>query len=161
MAEETVAVDTEAQESEAPKAERKPVNPFDKAPSATHISLAKYCTDNSPVEVTPEQAQAVLVLHGTWQASPERKAERDAEKAEKARQAEAAKAEREKKAAERKAENERKAAEKKAKEAAKAAEANGDDSDLDSADNSDDTTETEAPKPRRRRKAPATATADA
>ncbi|WPH58009.1 hypothetical protein SEA_LUCKYLEO_61 [Gordonia phage LuckyLeo] len=159
MAEETVAVDTEAQESEKVTKERTPVNPFDKEPSGTHRSLAKYVTENSPVELTPEQAQAVLVLHGQWQASPERKAEREAEKAEKARLAEEAKAERERKAAERKAENERKAAEKKAKEAAKAAEANDDDSDLDAVDNSDDDTETEAPKPRRRRKAPATADA--
>lgn len=50
--------------------------------TSTHESLAKYVTEKSGVEVSPEQAGALLRLHGKWQASPERQAERDAEKLE-------------------------------------------------------------------------------
>lgn len=146
----------ETTEADTKAADRKPVDPFEKAPSEAQVSLAKYVTDNSPVELTAEQAQAVLVLHGQWQSSPERKAEREAEKAAKAEAAAKAKEERERKAAE-KAEAKAKAdAEKKAKDAAKAAESAGDDSDLDTTDNSDEAapeTDGEAKPPRRRRKA--------
>ena len=104
---------------------------FVAAPTLTHESLAAYINEHAAgqldAEVTPIQAQALLALHGPWQASPDRVAEREQEKAEKARLREekqaALKIKREE-AAKKKAEE---AAKKKAKEEAEA----GDDSDLD------------------------------
>lgn len=124
-------------------------------PTLTHKSLAKYVTEHSGVELTPEQAHAVLSFHGKWQKDPARVTEREAEKLERdaaladAKVArDAAAKEKKEKAAELKAQKD---AAKKAKDAADA----GDDSDLDSVD--EDATDDEgAPTPRKRRaKAPA------
>ena len=53
-------------------------------PTATHRSLAAYVTEHSGVEITEEQACALLIFHKYWQADPARKAEREAEKQAKA-----------------------------------------------------------------------------
>lgn len=156
MTEENVTEATETAEATEEKAtKRAPVDPFAKEPTATHRSLAKYVSDNSPVELSPEQAQAVLVLHSKWQSSDERKAEREIEKAEAAKEAEAKKAEREAAKAKREAEKEAKAKEKAAKEAAKKAAEEGSDSDLDA--EPDDEAPAEGGRPKRRRRAAATA----
>lgn len=104
-------------------------------PSSAHESLARYVNANTDQEVTPEQVGAMLTMHGKWQSSDERKAEREQERADKAKNQEEAKAARqaakEAKAAERAEEKTRKA------EAKKAAQADSEAA-LDSDDGEDD-----------------------
>lgn len=130
---------------------------FESNPKPIHESLASYVSTNSGVSVTAAQAEALLKFHGKWQSSPERKAEREQEKAAAAEEAAKRKEENEAKKAAAKAKREAEAAEKKAKKAAE----KGDDSDLDdSLDDLDGETETPAPKPARSRRKPAAATDD-
>lgn len=48
------------------------------APTEAHVSLAKFLTENTPVEVTPEAAWAFIMGHRIWQSGPERAAEKEA-----------------------------------------------------------------------------------
>jgi len=134
---ETVANETVETAAEAVAEETKAPKEFKSNPGPIHESLARYVSEHSGIEVSAEQAQALLVLHKNWQSSPERKAEREQEKLLKAEEAAKRKAEAEEKKAAAKAERERKAAEKKAKEAAKKAAAEDNDSDLDDLDADD------------------------
>lgn len=126
----------------------------DVKPTQANESLAKFLTDNTPIEITPEQAWAFIAGHRVWQSGPERKAELEAIRVEKAEAAEVAKAERAEKAEQRKQEKAAKDAEKARKKAEKeAAEAAGeesDDSDLDETDEEGD--EESTPKPTRRKR---------
>lgn len=131
-------------------------------PTEAHISLAKFLTENTPVEVSPEQAWAFIIGHRIWQSGDERKAELAALREAKAKESEEKKAEREQKAAERKAEAERKKEAAEAKKRAKEAEEAGDDSDIETEDEDGADVETEAvaaPKRRRTGKAAKTQTA--
>lgn len=152
---------TEATESAEATAARKSGPPEDwtPAPTATHRSLATYVTEHSGVEISEEQACALLIFHKYWQADPARKAEREAEKEAKAIAAAEAKAKRDEEKAKRKAEAEEAKRRKEEKAKAKAAAEADDDSDLDDDDapESDDLDGEEAPKPRRRRRKPVAA----
>ena len=154
MSDETVTEATEAEETK-PAKQTGPPEDWTPKPTATHESLAAYVTEHSGVEISNEQACALLIFHKYWQSDPARKAEREAEKEAKAAEAEekraAREAEKERKRAEREEAKRRKEEKAKAKAAAEA----DDDSDLDDddldagleADGAD-----EAPKPKRRRR---------
>lgn len=127
--------------------ELKALTAEDVKPTEAHISLAKYLTEFGPVPVTPEQAYAFIMGHRPWQSGPERAAEKEELKIEKAKADEAKKAELEEKRAakalEKEAADKAKAEKKAAAAAAKAAreaagEATSDDSDLDDADEGDE-----------------------
>lgn len=144
---------TEAPEATETKPARKAGPPEDWTPNptATHKSLSAYVTEHSGVEISDEQACALLIFHKYWQADPARKAEREAEKAAKAEEAAAKKALREEEKARKAAEREEAKRRKEEKAKAKAAAEADDDSDLDDIDDLDGVEE-EAPKPKRRRR---------
>lgn len=144
---------TEATESKPARKAGPPEN-WTPNPTATHASLAAYVTEHSGVEITEEQACALLIFHKYWQADPARKAEREAEKEAKRIEAEQRKAEREAEKERKKAEREEAKRRKEEKAKAKAAAEADDDSDLDDVDEADDldTDAEEAPKPKRRRR---------
>lgn len=50
-----------------------------KDPSSLHTALAAYIAVEAGVTISPKQVQAVLAMHGTFQASPENAARRTAE----------------------------------------------------------------------------------
>lgn len=153
MSDETTTEATEATETKPARKVGPPEN-WTPAPTATHRSLAAYVTEHSGIEITDDQASALLIFHKYWQADPARKAERDAEKQAKAEEAEAKKAAREEEKARKAAEREEAKRRKEEKAKAKAAAEADDDSDLDDADDADDLDldAEEAPKPKRRRR---------
>lgn len=146
-----VEVDPTAEETATKKAGG-PKGPRLTAPSSAHKSLADYVNANSDQSVTPDQVMAMLVLHNKWQSSPERKTEREAEKAQNAELAEAKKAANAEKAAAKKIADAEAKAKKDAKDKAKAAKASEGDDDLDDLDAEDDDLDAEAtPAPSKRR----------
>lgn len=153
MSDETTTEATEATETKPARKAGPPEN-WTPNPTATHQSLAAYVTEHSGVEISDEQACALLIFHKYWQADPARKAEREAEKAATAAEAEAKKAAREEEKARKKAEREEAKRRKEEKAKAKAAAEADDDSDLDDVDDLDDDVDAaeDAPKPKRRRR---------
>jgi len=129
-------------------------------PTEAHISLAKFLTENGPIEITADQACMFILGHRIWQSSDERKEEKEALKGSRAEEAEQKRALAEAARAAKKAEAEKRAAEREVKKTQKAAKDADSDDDLAEATDEESLEDTdgetsepvEEAKPKRRRR---------